>query len=93
MKLSRLLACAAALCSICLAAAQESTPPPKLAIRAARMIDGKSDTPVDNPVILVEGEKIKAIGSGLAIPKDAKVIDLGNLTLLRGALDRGAQRA
>jgi imidazolonepropionase-like amidohydrolase len=87
MKLSRRIACAAALGSICLATAQESNPPAKLAIRAARMIDGKSDTPVDNPVILIEGEKIKAAGSGLAIPKDAKVIDLGSLTLLPGLID------
>jgi imidazolonepropionase-like amidohydrolase len=69
------------------AQAQEPSKPAKLAIRAARMIDGKSDTPVTNPVILVEGEKISAIGSGLAIPADAKVIDLGDVTLLPGLID------
>ncbi|HTS38156.1 MAG TPA: amidohydrolase family protein [Candidatus Solibacter sp.] len=67
--------------------AQESAPPAKLALRAAHMIDGKSDKAIDNAVILIEGEKIKAAGSGIAIPSDAKVIDLGNFTLLPGLID------
>ena len=65
----------------------QNAKPVKLAIRAARMIDGKSDTPVMNPVILIEGEKITAVGASLLIPADAKVIDLGNLTLLPGLID------
>jgi len=59
----------------------------RLAIRAARLIDGKSDVAVSNGVILVEGEKITGVGSGLAIPPDAKVIDLGDATLLPGLID------
>ncbi|PYX43625.1 MAG: hypothetical protein DMG79_22000 [Acidobacteria bacterium] len=51
------------------------------------MIDGKSDTPINNAVILVEHGRIKAAGSALAIPADATVIDLGNLTLLPGLID------
>lgn len=59
----------------------------RVAIRAARLIDGKSETVVKNGVVLVEGEKITAVGSGLAIPGDAKVIDLGDATLLPGLID------
>jgi imidazolonepropionase-like amidohydrolase len=51
------------------------------------MIDGKSDTPTNKPVILIDGEKISAVGAGLAIPAGAKVIDLGNVTLLPGLID------
>jgi imidazolonepropionase-like amidohydrolase len=69
------------------ASAQDSSNPTRFAIRASRMIDGKSDTPVMNPVIVVEGEKITALGSGLAIPTGAKVIDLGDATLLPGLID------
>ena len=51
------------------------------------MLDGKSDTVVSNAVIVIDGEKISAVGAGLAFPKDTKVIDLGNLTLLPGLID------
>jgi imidazolonepropionase-like amidohydrolase len=56
-------------------------------IRAARLLDGKSDTAVKDGVVIVEGEKIKAVGAGLAIPTNAKVIDLGDATLLPGLID------
>ncbi len=59
----------------------------RVAIRAARLIDGKSEVTVSNGVVLVEGEKITAVGSGLAIPADARVIDLGDATLLPGLID------
>jgi imidazolonepropionase-like amidohydrolase len=67
--------------------AQDAAKPATIAIRAAHMIDGKSDTPVDNPVILIHSGKITAVGSSLAIPVGATVIDLGNLTLLPGLID------
>lgn len=57
------------------------------AIRAARLIDGKSEAMVNNAVILIENDKITAVGSGLQIPADAKVIDLGDSTLLPGFID------
>ncbi len=60
---------------------------PKLVLRAAHMLDGKTDTLIDNPVIVIEGGHISAVGAGIAIPKDAKVIDLGNLTLIPGMID------
>ena len=59
----------------------------RTAIRAARLIDGKSETVLKNAVVLVEGEKITAVGSQLTIPRDAKVIDLGDATLLPGLID------
>lgn len=58
-----------------------------IALRAARLIDGKSDTVLKDAVVLVAGEKITAVGSGLAIPANAKVIDLGDATLLPGLID------
>jgi imidazolonepropionase-like amidohydrolase len=59
----------------------------KLAIRAQRLIDGTSDNVVKDAVVLVAGEKIAAVGSGLAIPADARVISLGDVTLLPGLID------
>jgi imidazolonepropionase-like amidohydrolase len=58
-----------------------------LAIRAAHLIDGKNDTVVNNAVVLIAGEKIAAVGSGLAIPPNARFIDLGDATLLPGLID------
>ena len=66
---------------------QEPAIPAKIAVRAARMIDGKSDTAMNNPVVLIEGQRITAVGVNIAIPKDAKLIDLGNLTILPGLID------
>jgi hypothetical protein len=59
----------------------------RFAIRAARLIDGKNETVMKNAVVLVEGEKITAVGSGLAAPADAKVIELADATLLPGLID------
>jgi imidazolonepropionase-like amidohydrolase len=70
-----------------LAQAQHTIQPGKTAIRAAHLIDGKSDTVLDNAVVLVEGWKIAAVGAALNIPKDFTVIDLGNLTILPGLID------
>jgi imidazolonepropionase-like amidohydrolase len=38
-------------------------------------------------VVLIEDEKVKAVGPKLAIPADAEVIDLGGATLLPGLID------
>lgn len=40
-----------------------------------------------NPVVLIEGDKVTAVGSGLAIPAGTRVIDLGAATLLPGLID------
>ena len=58
-----------------------------IAIRAARLIDGKSETVVNDAVVLVENDKITAVGPWLKISPDSKVIDLGDATLLPGFID------
>ena len=65
----------------------DSTPPKRLAIRAARLIDGRGGPPVASPVVLVEGERITAVGTGLRIPEGTQVIDLRGMTLLPGLID------
>lgn len=67
--------------------AQESGQKQTVAIRAARLIDGKSDNVLKDAVVLVVGEKITAVGPGLAIPANTKVFDLGDATLLPGLID------
>jgi imidazolonepropionase-like amidohydrolase len=59
----------------------------RLALRAARMLDVTSGQIVNGAVVLVEGEKVTAAGANLAIPRDAKVLDLGDVTVLPGLID------
>jgi imidazolonepropionase-like amidohydrolase len=74
------------LLSACLLTAQTPAPRP-VAIRCGRLIDGKSATARANAVILIEGERIREVGSGLAIPAGAEVIDLSHSTVLPGLID------
>jgi imidazolonepropionase-like amidohydrolase len=58
-----------------------------VAIRAARLVDGTGAPPLAPALVLVEGERITAVGADLAIPAGARVIDLGGATLLPGLID------
>lgn len=69
------------------ASALPAQAPVRIAIKAARLVDGSGRAPVTNPVILIDGDRITAVGSGLAIPAGARVIDLGGATLLPGLID------
>src|SRR5213592_4684954 len=62
-------------------------PPPTIAIKAARLFDGKSDVSLADAVVLVQGSRITAAGARLAIPAGAQVIDLGDVTILPGFID------
>jgi imidazolonepropionase-like amidohydrolase len=62
-------------------------PPAVTAVKAGRLVDPETGKISSNQVILVEGEKIKAVGAGLAIPAGATVIDLSDLTVLPGLVD------
>ncbi len=81
---------ALALLSIPALLSAQGSPAPKpevIALKAARLFDGWGDAAVPNGVVIVEGGKIRAAGSGLAIPAGARVIDLGDATLLPGLID------
>lgn len=57
------------------------------AIICKQLIDGKSDAPIPNAVVLIENDRIKAIGGKDIIPKNATIVDLGNYTILPGMID------
>jgi imidazolonepropionase-like amidohydrolase len=61
--------------------------PPTVVVRAARLIDGRGGAPTTPAVVVIRGDRIEAVGSGLAIPPGAHVIDLGTATLLPGLID------
>ncbi|MEO5580079.1 MAG: amidohydrolase family protein, partial [Gemmatimonadaceae bacterium] len=60
-----------------------------IVLRAARMIDGTGAAPVANAVVVVSGDRIVAVGTAarVQIPAGARVIDLGDATLLPGFID------
>ena len=61
--------------------------PTRVAVRAGRLIDGRGGAPIANAVILVEGERITAVGPNLAIPAGVPVVDLSGSTVLPGFID------
>ena len=60
---------------------------PVTVIRAGRLVDPEAGTVATNQVILVQGGKFTAVGANVAIPANAKVIDLSNQTVLPGLVD------
>lgn len=57
------------------------------AIKAGHFIDAESGTVLTDQVILVKDGLIQAVGPKLAIPKDAKVIDLSDQTVMPGLIE------
>jgi imidazolonepropionase-like amidohydrolase len=68
-------------------ALDDAKPARSLALRAARMLDVRTGTASKDAVILIEGERITAAGSGLSIRPGTQVIDLGAMTVLPGLID------
>ncbi len=58
----------------------------KTALIAKSLIDGTGKV-ISNPVVIIESNKILSVTTKDNIPKDAKIIDLGNYTLLPGLID------
>jgi imidazolonepropionase-like amidohydrolase len=58
-------------------------------LRGARLIDGTGKAPITSAVVIVTDERITAVGaaSDVRIPAGARIIDLGNVTLLPGFVD------
>jgi imidazolonepropionase-like amidohydrolase len=60
-----------------------------LAVTGARLVDGRGGPPVDDAVILISGDRFSAVGAKgrIAIPKDAKVLDVNGQTVIPGLID------
>ena len=85
---SRVVFLSLALCFFCtMANAQQNAPSKIVAVRASRMLDVNSGSIVHEAVILIQDEKITAVGASLKIPAGAEVVDLGDATLLPGLVD------
>lgn len=58
-----------------------------IVLKAARLFDGKANALVQNGVVVVQEEKIIDVGSNIAIPPGAQIVDLGDATLSPGFID------
>src|SRR5438034_392926 len=69
--------------------AQEGKGSGTVVLHAARVIDGTGAAPIANGVVVVTDDKIVAVGKqgAVNIPAGAKVIELGDATLLPGFID------
>jgi imidazolonepropionase-like amidohydrolase len=69
--------------------AQELKGSGTVALRAARLIDGTGAAAITNAVVVVTDDKIVAVGKQgvVTIPAGAKLVDLGDVTLLPGFID------
>lgn len=83
--MSRSLSLVAILCLLALPLGAQST----TALKAARLIDGSGASVVREGVVVITGDRIVSVGrqSEVAIPAGARVIDLGDATLLPGFVD------
>ncbi|MEP6634327.1 MAG: amidohydrolase family protein, partial [Luteimonas sp.] len=88
----RILVLAAA-CSLVFASAAQTgpvqTPAASTAVvlKAAHLFDGRSGRLLSPGMVVVQGKRIVAVGETAAIPAGARVVDLGDATLLPGFID------
>jgi imidazolonepropionase-like amidohydrolase len=59
------------------------------ALVGGTLIDGYASKPIQNSIVIIEGERIKSVGQAgsLAIPKDAEIISTEGMTVLPGLWD------
>lgn len=65
----------------------QSPPAPVTVLRAARLITGTGAAPIVPAMIRVEGDRIVEVGTTVRIPPGARIVDLGDATLLPGLID------
>lgn len=68
-------------------AAQSLDNPKPVVLHAARLLDVKTGKILKPGEVLVQGERIVAVGTSVAHPAGAEVIDLGDRTLMPGLID------
>src|SRR5215813_3050068 len=67
--------------------AEKKEKPKRIAIKAGRLIDTKTGAITNNAFILIEGDKVTAVGPDVKVPAGAEVIDLKEKTVLPGLID------
>jgi imidazolonepropionase-like amidohydrolase len=66
---------------------QAQTQSPVTAIRCGKFFDGRNLALQENVTLLIQGNRISAVGKSLPTPANAKVIDLSQATVMPGLID------
>lgn len=74
-----------AFCTALFASQQPADPP--IVLHAARLLEVDTGKVLAPGEVLIEGERIRAVGSAVEHPAGAKMIDLGDATLMPGMID------
>ncbi len=78
-------------CSFLLAAAVwlaagHAAPAEPIALTGVRLIDGSGAAPIDDATLIIDGERIFAVGKGASVPPGAKVLDYRGKTVMPGLI-------
>ncbi|MHA6206286.1 Xaa-Pro dipeptidase [Dyella soli] len=88
MRLSPLFAAVALILgTTAVAHADDAPAPSRVIVRAAHLVDVQTGTVRDNPLVVIEGERITEVRYDGQVPAGASVIDLGGATLMPGLID------
>jgi len=70
---------------------QPQVPPSAIVVKARKLLDVRKGAYIENAAVWIEGERVKEVGRAAEVlshaPKDVKVIDLGDATVLPGLID------
>lgn len=72
---------------LAVAASLSAQPQPAIVLHAARLLNIENGAITTPGEILIQGDRISAVGSSVAHPAGAQTIDLGDTTLLPGLID------
>lgn len=86
-RILQLVLCALALTLTPGVCAQDAASAHVIVLRAARLLDVENGRIVSPGEVLINGDRITAVGQSVKAPAGAEVIDLGNRTLLPGLID------
>jgi imidazolonepropionase-like amidohydrolase len=88
-QLRRWVCVAAALLGVVVCSAHVGAQARSIAIQGARLIDGTGAPPIDDAVILVEGDRIRSAGPAarVRVPPDAIIVDAHGQVVLPGLVD------
>jgi imidazolonepropionase-like amidohydrolase len=67
--------------------AQTAAQTSSVVIRTGRLIDGTGNAPIHQAAIVIENDRIVAVGSDVRVPAGARTIDLSGYTVLPGLVD------
>jgi Tol biopolymer transport system component/imidazolonepropionase-like amidohydrolase len=61
-----------------------------VAYKGARIVTMKGDEVLEGATVLVDGDRVKAVGTAVSVPAEARVVDVSGRTIIPGLIDEHA---